>query len=257
MRRVLIVPAAGAGSRLGGDLPKLLAPVDGRAMIDIVFDLYRRYVDTFILVVHPSADGAVRQHLATSAQTQTVTVAWQAAPTGMLDAVLIPHATLGQHRPEQVWITWCDQVGVDRTTIDSLALHAAPSDVDVVVPTAYTHRPYTYLERDADGRLLDILHQREGDPIPEWGESEMGIFSLSARAYFELLPEFAGLEHQGASTGERNFLPFLPWAATRGRLVTFRCQDPREAIGVNTPDDRVQVEAFLRERQTTRRSLPG
>ena len=85
----------------------------------------------------------------------------------------------------------------------------------------------------------------------------MGVFSLSARAYFELLPEFARLERAGAATGERNFLPFLPWAAGRGRLVTFRCQDPREAIGVNTPDDRVQVEAFLRERQTTRRSLPG
>ena len=253
----MIVPAAGAGSRLGGNLPKLLAPVDGRAMIDIILDLYRQFVDRFVLVVHPSAERAVREHLASPARSENVMVMLQAAPTGMLDAVLIPGEALAQQRPEQVWITWCDQVGVDRTTIASLARHAADPGVDVVIPTAYTERPYTYLARDGDGQLRDILHQREGDAIPEWGEREMGIFSLSARAYFELLPEFARLERVGAATRERNFLPFLPWAAARGRLVTFRCQDPREAIGVNTPDDRVQVEAFLRERHSTRRSLSG
>jgi hypothetical protein len=85
----------------------------------------------------------------------------------------------------------------------------------------------------------------------------MGLFSLSRRAYFELLPEFARLDQAGATTGERNFLPFLPWAAARGRLITFRCGDAREAIGVNTPDDRAQVEAFLHERRTSRRSVLG
>jgi bifunctional UDP-N-acetylglucosamine pyrophosphorylase / glucosamine-1-phosphate N-acetyltransferase len=42
----------------------------------------------------------------------------------------------------------------------------------------------------------------------------------------------------GAVTGETNFLPFLPYLSSQGwtvkRLVV---SDPREARGVNTPDD--------------------
>jgi bifunctional UDP-N-acetylglucosamine pyrophosphorylase/glucosamine-1-phosphate N-acetyltransferase len=256
VRRALIVPAAGAGSRLEGDVPKLLAPVGGRPMIDIVLDLYRKHTDTIVVVIHPSADARVRDHLR-GAATEAVSVLWQPKRTGMLDAVLIPHETLAHNPPDQIWITWCDQVAVDPATIDRLADHASRPQTDVVLPVAYTRQPYTCLERDADGRLKGILHQREGDAIPEWGEREMGVFALSRRAYFELLPQFARTGETGAVTGERNFLPFLPWVAARGRLTSFRCADPREAIGVNTPEDRTQVEAFLEERRTTPRPVSG
>ena len=40
MERLLIVPAAGAGTRLGVGLPKLLVPVDGIPMIARVLALY-------------------------------------------------------------------------------------------------------------------------------------------------------------------------------------------------------------------------
>jgi hypothetical protein len=108
--------------------------------------------------------------------------------------------------------------------------------------------PYTFLARDDQQRLTEIRHRREGDEIPEWGESEMGLFSLSARAYFDLLPEFARGAVTGSATRERNFLPFLPWAAARTMVTTFRCADAREATGVNTPEDRERVETLLRER---------
>ena len=38
--RTLIIPAAGLGSRLGLNLPKVLVPVDGRPMIDWLVELY-------------------------------------------------------------------------------------------------------------------------------------------------------------------------------------------------------------------------
>jgi bifunctional UDP-N-acetylglucosamine pyrophosphorylase / glucosamine-1-phosphate N-acetyltransferase len=254
VHRALIVPAAGAGSRLGGDMPKLLARVDGRPMIDTLLDLYRDHVETIVVVIHPSADDRVRAHLAR--ERARVEVLWQPAPTGMLDAVLIPHALLAPLRPAQVWITWCDQVAVDPATIEDLARHADRAGVDAVIATAHRRHPYTCLERDSSGRLVRILHQREGDPIPEWGESEMGVFSLSDRTYFELLRDYAASAAVGAATQERNFLPFLPWAASRARVEMFRCRDAREAVGVNTPADLALVEAFLRQRQTERKSVP-
>lgn len=84
--------------------------------------------------------------------------------------------------------------------------------------------------------------------MPEVGESDMGLFSLSADAYFNLLPLFSRDATAAASTRERNFLPFVPWLVERGHaVVTFPSTSPLEAIGVNTPDDRRQIEAYLRE----------
>jgi bifunctional N-acetylglucosamine-1-phosphate-uridyltransferase/glucosamine-1-phosphate-acetyltransferase GlmU-like protein len=214
-------------------------------MIDILLDLYAPYVDACVVVISPSADRLVRAHLAD--RDPKVQMIWQPEPTGMLDAVLLPHAILDAKQPEQVWITWCDQVAVSRRTLDELD-RQAQADVDVVVPTAYSQSPYTCLLRDAENRLIDILHRREGDPIPDWGDSEMGLFSLSAHAYFDLLPEFARGATPGAATKERNFLPFLPWVAGRVRLSMFRCLDAREAFGVNTPSERARVEAILAQR---------
>ena len=61
------------------------------------------------------------------------------------------------------------------------------------------------------------------------------------------LPQF-GLEAARASeTRERNFLPFIPWLVRRGHTVrTFPSVNEVEAIGVNTPDDRRRLEAYLR-----------
>ena len=83
--------------------------------------------------------------------------------------------------------------------------------------------------------------------MPPVGESDMGLFSLSPDAYFDLLPQFGREAAQAASTHERNFLPFLPWLVQRGESVlTFAATNEMEAVGINTPDDRRRVELYLR-----------
>jgi len=93
-----------------------------------------------------------------------------------------------------------------------------------------------------------VLHRREGDDMPARGESDMGLFALSADACFGMLPRYAKEVVAGAGTGERNFLPFIPWVARRGEVITFPSEDPEEAIGVNTPEELSAVEAYLQRR---------
>jgi hypothetical protein len=52
----------------------------------------------------------------------------------------------------------------------------------------------------------------------------------------------------GTGTGERNFVPFVPWIAQRSMVVTVRVHDSREAIGINTPEELATVEQWLRTR---------
>ena len=247
MSRVLVIPAAGLGSRLGAAVPKLLVPVAGVPMIDRLARLYRPHVALIVLIAHPSFAAQLRQHVA--AWPLPVTVAVQQRPTGMLDAILLGADAVQSGRSDEVWITWCDQVGVSPATIERLssALARDPHPA-LALPTVTSERPYIHLGRDARGRISSVLHRREGDVMPAIGESDMGLFALTRTAYLDELPRYAAAPEIGRVTGERNFLPFIPWLAATHRVVTFPSVDPMEAIGVNTPDDLVRVERYLASR---------
>ena len=246
---VLIIPAAGAGTRLQSTTPKVLSPVNGRAMIDHLFDRYRDAVQRVVLVVHPSFEAHVRQHVERLAPGFDVQFAQQPEPTGMLDAILLASDAARQGPVSRMWITWCDQIGVHPETIATLQrLSLQHADAPAILPTARQAPPYIHMERDSSGRITAIRQRREGDVMPQVGESDMGLFSLSPDAYFNLLPQFSGDTTQAAATRERNFLPFLPWLAQRGlQVVTFPATNELEAVGINTPDDRRRLEAYLRE----------
>jgi bifunctional N-acetylglucosamine-1-phosphate-uridyltransferase/glucosamine-1-phosphate-acetyltransferase GlmU-like protein len=266
MRRVLIVPAAGRGARLGSPLPKILVAVNGRPMLQHILDLHAPYAERAIVVAHPSAAESVRACAARSAV--PVDVVTQDAPTGMLDAILIGAAAAGRQYseagraqppvrsdagrfpqtmgPPRVWITWGDQVAVHPDTLARLA--RIEPGTDIALPTVERADPYIHLARDPDGRVIGVLQKREGDRMPAIGESDVGVFSLSAFACFERLPLYARDVRPGAGTGERNFLPFIAWLSTSGSIATCGCVDPREAVGINTPDELAAVSAYLAAR---------
>jgi bifunctional UDP-N-acetylglucosamine pyrophosphorylase/glucosamine-1-phosphate N-acetyltransferase len=238
--RQLIVAAAGAGTRLGGDLPKILVPVAGRAMIVHLLELYRTVADRIIVVAHPAF--ASRLH-------GPFEVMEQHARTGMLDAVLVAAPAVARDQPDEVWITWGDQVGVLPATVGRLAeAMSSPDEPAAALPTVSRSDPYTHFERDADGRISAVRQRREGDAMPSTGESDMGLFALRRDVYERHLPEYARNVRPGAGTGERNFVPFVAWLARRAQVLTFPCTDPREAIGINTPEELRMMEQWLRSR---------
>jgi bifunctional N-acetylglucosamine-1-phosphate-uridyltransferase/glucosamine-1-phosphate-acetyltransferase GlmU-like protein len=244
--RVLLIPAAGTGSRLGGGVPKLLAPVNGRPMIAHVIDLYRHHVDRIVLVVAPDALAQVRTAL--SAEPGVVLVV-QETPSGMLDAILLARSGVAAGTPRRVLISWCDQVAIAPATAGAvIAAAAAQPEPSIVMPVCRSADPYVHLVRDAAGTIVEVLHKREGDGMPPEGESDAGVFDLSREAYLEWLPQYATAPQIGARTGERNFVPFVAWAAARGAVVTIPCRDREEAVGINTPEDRVRIEQYLRRR---------
>jgi bifunctional N-acetylglucosamine-1-phosphate-uridyltransferase/glucosamine-1-phosphate-acetyltransferase GlmU-like protein len=246
MTRLLIIPAAGRGSRLGAGKPKPLVHVNGRTMLDHLADLYRPHVQHVVVIAHPSFAAEIA---AWSAVQGNVSVATQERPTGMLDAVLLAAPAVRERQPEMVWITWADQVGVLPATVQRLAeVCAERPPPALALPTVVRQDPYTHFERDAGGRLSRFLQRREGDAMPHEGESDMGVFALARDTFERDLVEYAGRVAPGIGTGERNFVPFVPWLAQRQLVVTFPCTHPMEAVGINTPDELHAVEAWLRAR---------
>jgi CTP:molybdopterin cytidylyltransferase MocA len=241
--RVLVIPAAGRGSRLHASAPKPLVPVNGRPMLDHLVDLYTPFVGHVVVVAHPSFSAAVESW---ARRYRHVSVAQQPAPTGMLDAVLLAGRVVREHDPEAIWITWADQVGVLPATIARLAeVTAGGSPPALALPTVRRRDPYIHFDRDAGGRIVRLLQRREGDPMPTEGEGDLGLFALTRHVFDTDLDEYARDVAPGGATGERNFVPFVPWLARRTTVATFPCTDPMEAVGINTPDELREVEAWL------------
>ncbi len=246
MKRLLIIPAAGRGSRLGGSTPKPLVHVNGRPMLDHLADLYGPVVDATVVVANPAfAADIVRW----GRGVRGVSVAEQTSPTGMLDAILLAAPFVREKAPDEIWITWSDQVGVLPQTVQRLAdtSSAAPRPA-LTLPTVSRSHPYIHFERDTTGRIRRLLQRREGDAMPEDGESDMGLFAMTRETFEFDLQAYAREAPAGSATGERNFLPFIPWLAQRKTVSTFACTDPMEAVGINTPEDLRQVEAWIRTR---------
>ena len=215
-------------------------------MIDHVLALYAGVAARAVLVVQPSALFAVRQHLDPSPIPIELLV--QNEPTGMLDAIQLARPAVERFQPRRVWITWCDQIALEPATIDALtrADDAVP-EPPLALPTCRRSDPYVHFDREGD-RIVGVRHRREGDPMPDIGETDAGLFDLSLRAYLADLPAYAADPEIGARTGERNFVPFVAWMSSRGPVVTVACSSPEEAIGVNTPDELETIEAHLRAR---------
>lgn len=247
MSRLLVIPAAGLGSRLGSSVPKVLVQVAGTSMLDRILHLYRQSVDRVIVIVNPNSAEMVRRHAAAHPDSARIECIEQLAPTGMLDAILLGIPAGARYRPSNIWVTWCDQVAVHPKTIERLAARTSPQMEDaMVLPTVRQRQPYIHFERAHDGRILRVLHRREGDVMPETGESDMGLFALSPKAYFERLPEYAESVEVGRATRERNFLPFIPWLARTEVVTTFPSESPMEAVGINTPEELATIESYLR-----------
>ena len=224
-----IIPAAGRGTRLGLDRPKILAPFDENETIwSILAAKLKPYADRIQVVLSPEGRNWF--------QNIDADIAIQDQPLGMGDAVFRGAATWNADR---ILVVWGDQVNLSRETFErTLRLHAEIPQPTLVIPRVWNQAPYVQYTFNAQGQLTAVRQTREGDVTDPAGWSDVGLFCLTTAGLEPLWREYLATAACGSTTGEINFLPFLPWLASSGwTTATFDVTDPGEARGVNTPAD--------------------
>ena len=172
------------------------------------------------------------------------TVVIQEKPTGMGDAVALalPHV-----RTRHAAVVWGDQVALRSESVETcMRLHQGPLQPSVTCPTVLRANPYIHFDRDAAGRLVGLKQAREGDAMPETGESDTGFFCFETTALRRLLDRLrAESGALGTATSEFNLLPVIPLAAQQEVVLTPRVMRLEETVGVNTSEDAAIVERYL------------
>jgi len=229
MTLATVILAAGKGTRMKSELPKVLHPLAGRPMVAHVVNAARALSPESITLVYGHGGEQVREQLPQSdlhwahqaQQLGTGHAVAQAMPFVEQDTVLILYGDVPLIQPDTL------RRFIAKVSHDSLALMTLCMDD----PSGYGR-----IVRDADGKVIRIVEQKDAN-ADELAITEIntGILACPRAFLGEVLPQFSSNNAQG----EYYLTDVIAMAVAAGLMVSTMTPDfPWEVDGVN---DRVQL----------------
>lgn len=241
-RKVAVVMAAGKGTRMKSELPKVLFPVLGRPMIDYVLDALEAVpVDQSIVVVGYRADD-VRQALAGR---RKLAFAVQQQQLGTGHAVMMCRELLADQRGP-VLVVAGDSPLMQTDSIQALFDEFDRQHPACILGTGYKEDPTGLgrIVRDAAGRFEGIVEERDATP------EQHRIREVNLSCYvFDAAELLAALGQLRADNSQREYyLTDVPAVllATGKRVEALPVLKPCEALSINTVDELAAVEAEMK-----------
>jgi bifunctional UDP-N-acetylglucosamine pyrophosphorylase/glucosamine-1-phosphate N-acetyltransferase len=247
-----VIPAAGRGSRLGMDVPKLLAPLGPDLTVwDVLYANIAPWVHHMQVILHPSMITRLETHLLLHPPEHTpVSYALQEIPRGMGDAIFCGYSSWRQFT--DILVVWGDQIFVSQATVEkTLLLHRSTKPPGLSLPLCRQAVPYVEYIFDDAQKIVRVSQSREGDACRPNGLSDVGVFALSTRGLAACWRSYQEQGERGTQTGELNFLPFLSYLSTLCAWHTqcFEIEDVRESRGINTREDLIFFQQLLASQQ--------
>ena len=242
-----VIPAAGIGSRLGFNHPKVLFPILGKTILEHLLETVGSVCCRVVLVLSPAGAPLVQEKI-NQLNVQNVSVVLQREPVGMADAILQAEEKV---ETKNTLVVWGDQVTLKKDTLQACAYcHDSRSNSMLTLPTILLRDPYIHFERDEKQRLTRVFQAREENIPNKIGENDCGLFFFETKELFRLLKSASKRDNCGKKTGEFNLLPLLPdFDQLPGNVVTIRIEDESEALGINTREDAEKAEHILLNRK--------
>ncbi len=245
-----LIMAAGQGTRMRSELPKVLHPVCGVPMVHWVIAAARAAgADRVVCVTRPG-DG-VAEHLP-----EGVESAPQTEGEGTGSAVLAAREALEQS--ETVVVLSGDVPLVSAKVVQGLvekhrAEQAASTllTTDELDPTAYGR-----IVRDPDGSVKEIVETKSTEGV---ADEVLAIREINIGTYAFDGPQLVkALDEVGETDGERYLTGVFPILRERGLTVAaYRTSDTLGAMGVNTRADLMEVTRHAQWRVLARLARAG
>ncbi len=238
-----VIMAAGKGTRMKSDLPKVLHPLNGRAMIHYVIDVAEQlHSEKIILIV-----GHKRELVEKECSRRPVEFAVQASQLGTGHAVKQTAPFFSDYDGDILVLSG----DVPLLTVETLKELVKQHQENRAIATLLTARledptGYGRIIRDADGRVKAIVEHKDATPEQlNIDEINVGIYVFRARPLFNALNRIKNDNAQG-----EYYLPdviplFLQENKTVNAVVA---QSFDETRGINTVEQLKEAEAILNSR---------
>ena len=251
MSLTVVVLAAGQGTRMKSDLPKVMHPLAGRPMVCFVMDVARALKPSSLVVVVGHGADLVRSTLG-----DKVTYAKQVEQLGTGHAVQqAGKAAAG--RGDTVLVLYGDTPLIRPETLRQMIEAHEADGAAATLLTFFPQDPTGYgrVVRDGtSGRVLAVVEERAASPEQRaLGEANSGIFCFRDGW---LWPNLTRLERQPG--GEFYLTDLVAMACEQGELVkALSVADPLEVSGLDHRLKLARAEAEMRRQINERWMLAG
>ncbi len=237
-----VILAAGQGTRMKSQLPKVLHPVAGQPMVCAPVRLCRELgCEKTVLVVGHAAD-QVRQTL----ELESVLFSLQDQQLGTGHALLCAENQL-QNFSGTLLLLCGDVPLLRQQTLERLLAYHAEQQAAVTVLTAEMDNPHGYGRVVRDGEaVLRIVEEKDASAKEKTiREINTGIYAFEAPLVFDAL-RAVGRDN---AQGEYYLTDVLEIARRQGRTVrAISVADPDEPMGINDRVQLAEANAILRRR---------
>lgn len=245
-----IVLAAGKGTRMKSDLPKVLAPVCGKPMVRYVVEALRQAnIGKIVLVVGYKAE-LVRQEF--EGETD-IEYAEQRQQFGTGHAVMMCRDAIDQHTDQgggPVLIVTGDSPMIQTASVEALLSEFDKQSPACLLGTAHRDDPSGFgrVVRDANGDFTGIVEQKDAT------DAELAITEVNMSTYlFESAELASSLDKLTTDNAQSEYYitdcPGLLKADGKKVLALPALQEC-ESLSVNTVEDLAVVEAEMQRMQS-------
>src|SRR6187399_113012 len=240
----VVILAAGQGTRMKSQLPKVLHPVAGRPMLEHVLDAAAAVAPATVTVIVGHGGAAVKDRLAGR---QGLTFAVQEPQLGTAHALQQAEPVLAGKTGTVILLSGDVPLLKGRTLEKLLQAHLAATAAATVV-TASVERPYGYgrVVR-VDGQIARIVEERDASP------GERQIREINSGIYaFDLPPLFDALRGIASQNAQGEFYLTDLIAIYRRRKLpveTLLVENAQEIRGINSRSELAEVNRLVRQKK--------
>jgi bifunctional UDP-N-acetylglucosamine pyrophosphorylase/glucosamine-1-phosphate N-acetyltransferase len=237
----IIILAAGQGTRMKSNRPKVLHHLAGKAMLQHVVDTSQTLDPDQIIVVIGHKAELVKEVMA--GQSLTFIAQKQLLGTGHAVAQCLTVLNSGN----DVLVLTADVPLVTQSTIRSLLLDSTETDVNVLSFMPANPFGYGRIVRNSEQTVCAIVEQKDASESEQVIiESNSGIIFMAGSRVNQLI----GLLDNNNAQSEYYLTDVIRHASTSGlRVNATICNDANEVNGVNNQHQLSELESYHRQRQ--------